>query len=132
MPNFVNDHPLPNGMPEALSSFQRFELVADVFRSVSSPARVQIIQSLLDQEKTVLQLTDELASSQSNVSQHLALLYRSGVLGVRRQGPHRYYRVIDPLVVEVCHLVDYAVTAAARQEQTGFIRWQTRAMQARI
>ena len=53
-----------------------FDLAARTFRVMSAPMRLKIISSLCEGEKSVTQLLDAIQTTQPNMSQHLASLYR--------------------------------------------------------
>ena len=84
---------------------QDFELAAQLFRVLSAPMRLRIIKSLCDCEKNVSELLVGINTTQPNMSQHLNTLFRSGVLGKRREGVQIYYRVIDDRVANLCRVV---------------------------
>lgn len=82
-----------------------FEKAADIFRVMSAPMRLRIISALCNGEKNVGDLLAEIDTTQPNMSQHLNMLYRSGVLGKRREGVQIYYRIINDHVVTLCRAV---------------------------
>ena len=61
-----------------------FASAAELFRLLSTPMRLKIISALCQGEKNVSQLLEEIETTQPNMSQHLATLYRAGVLTRRR------------------------------------------------
>jgi ArsR family transcriptional regulator len=63
-----------------------FDKAADLFAVMSTPIRLRIISALCQGEKNVGQLLENIGVTQPNMSQHLNILFRSGVLGKRRQG----------------------------------------------
>lgn len=79
-----------------------FDLAARTFRVMSAPMRLKIISALCEGEKSVTQLLDAVQTTQPNMSQHLASLYRAGVVGKRREGVMIYYRIINDRVVSLC------------------------------
>lgn len=79
-----------------------FEKAAELFAVLSTPIRLRIISELCQGEKNVGQLLDQIGVSQPNMSQHLNIMYRSGILGKRRQGAQVFYRIADPSAVLVC------------------------------
>ncbi len=91
--------------PSFSESDQVFETAAEVFRVMSAPMRLKIISSLCNGEKNVGELLSEIATTQPNMSQHLNTLYKSGVLGKRRDGVQIYYRIINDRVVTLCRAV---------------------------
>jgi DNA-binding transcriptional ArsR family regulator len=82
-----------------------FDKAADIFRVMSAPMRLRIISALCNGEKNVGDLLAEIDTTQPNMSQHLNTLYRSGVLGKRREGVQIYYRIINDHVVSLCRAV---------------------------
>ena len=86
-------------------SDQVFDSAAEVFRVMSAPMRLKIISSLCNGEKNVGELLGEISTTQPNMSQHLNTLYKSGVLGKRRDGVQIYYRIINDRVVTLCRAV---------------------------
>ena len=54
---------------------------------------------------------DEVDSTQSNISRHLNLMYRAGVLQRRKEGTLVLYQVKEPTVVELCRTVCVHVAA---------------------
>ena len=80
------------------------ELVAKFFRALGDPARLRLLEFLLDAEHTVTECTDRLGLSQGRVSAHLACLADCGYVQVRRSGRFAYYRVADPRVADLVTL----------------------------
>ena len=89
--------------PMSLSTDPSFEKAAELFAVLSSATRLRVIRSVCDGEKSVSEILQVVATTQPNLSQHLNMLYRAGVLGRRKDGAQVYYRVIDPRVTEICH-----------------------------
>lgn len=79
-----------------------FEKAAEMFAVLSTPIRLRIISELCQGEKNVGQLLDQIDVAQPNMSQHLNIMYRSGILGKRRQGAQMFYRIADENAVVVC------------------------------
>ena len=82
-----------------------FETVAELFSLLSTPIRLKIIGALCHGEKNVSQLLGEIETTQPNMSQHLATLYRAGVLGKRRDSTQIYYRLQSERVSSLCRAV---------------------------
>jgi DNA-binding transcriptional ArsR family regulator len=92
--------PVDVEVPEAV-----FESVAELFAVLSTPIRLKIISTLCDGEKSVSQLLEAIDTTQPNMSQHLATLYRAGVLGRRREGTQIRYRLQSERVATLCRAV---------------------------
>lgn len=84
---------------------QALEKIADVFRLLSEPIRLAIVQELKSGPKTVGALVDSLASSQANVSKQLKVLFDGGFLGRERDGANVRYFLNDEVVLPLCELV---------------------------
>jgi len=82
-----------------------FTLAAELFAVLSTPIRLRILSALCDQEKSVSELLLEIDTTQPNLSQHLAVLYKTGVLAKRSQGTQVIYRVQSEKAVALCRSV---------------------------
>src|SRR6266498_395976 len=89
-------HPLPADL---------VELIAERFRALSEPTRIKLLDRLREGEATVLELTELIGTTQQNVSKHLGVLQRAGIVARRKQGNFAYYRIIDEGVFAVCEAV---------------------------
>ena len=84
---------------------QVFEKAAELFAVLSTPIRLRIISELCQGEKNVGQLLENIEVAQPNMSQHLNIMYRAGIVGKRRQGAQVFYRIADESAVMVCRAV---------------------------
>jgi DNA-binding transcriptional ArsR family regulator len=84
---------------------QMFEMAAEMFRVMSAPMRLKIINCLCSEEKNVGQLLEEIDTTQPNMSQHLNTLFKAKILGRRREGVQIYYRIVNDRVVSLCRAV---------------------------
>ena len=77
-------------------------VAAKLFRGFADPTRVAILQALLDGERRVADLVEQVGSSQSNVSGHLACLKDCGLV-LDRPGERRqvFYRLSGPEVIDL-------------------------------
>ena len=64
-------------------------------KAMSHPLRLKILCTLGDQEVSVQDIVDAVGTSQSNISQHLAILRDKGILASRKDANKVYYRVGD-------------------------------------
>lgn len=64
-------------------------------KAMSHPLRLKILCTLGDQEVSVQDIVDHVGTSQSNISQHLAILRDKGILSSRKDANRVYYRVGD-------------------------------------
>jgi DNA-binding transcriptional ArsR family regulator len=92
-------------MSSKSSEDQVFDSVAELFGVLSTPIRLKIISAVCNGEKNVSELLAEIDTTQPNMSQHLGMLYRSGVLAKRREGTQMYYRLQSERVATLCRAV---------------------------
>lgn len=64
-------------------------------KAMSHPLRLKILCTLGDREISVQDIVDQVGTSQSNISQHLAILRDKGILASRKDANRVYYRVGD-------------------------------------
>jgi DNA-binding transcriptional ArsR family regulator len=92
--------PRMEGMPpEAL------EQVAAYFQTLSEPTRLQILNFLRQGERNVGELAQLCGYTAANVSRHLAMLTRRGLVARESRGTSVYYRIADESVYVLCDLV---------------------------
>ena len=79
--------------------------VAAYFQALAEPTRLQILNFLRQQERNVGELAQLCGYSSANISRHLALLTRHGLVARESRGNSAYYRIADTAVYELCDLV---------------------------
>ena len=78
-----------------------FQLQEEVFKVLANQKRLEIIQLLSSSPLCVNDMVDMLGLPQSNLSQHLSLMRRSGLLTVTKSGTKVYYQLADPKLAEL-------------------------------
>ncbi|MFH1663168.1 MAG: metalloregulator ArsR/SmtB family transcription factor [Chloroflexota bacterium] len=91
-------------------SARLFEIQAEVCKTLAQPKRLMLVHELRTGEKSVGQLSSTLGISQPNVSQHLSILRKRGIVTTRREGATVYYRLSSPRIGEACDLVQKFLT----------------------
>jgi ArsR family transcriptional regulator len=71
------------------------EIAARSLKAMSHPLRLKILCTLGSQEISVQDIVNNVGTSQSNISQHLAILRDKGILASRKDANRVYYRVGD-------------------------------------
>ena len=82
-----------------------FKLQANVSKTLAHPLRLAILYCLKDGEKTVNEITEAVGASQSNVSQHLALMRQREIVETRKDGSNIYYSVASPKISQACDMM---------------------------
>jgi len=70
-------------------------------KAMSHPLRLKILCTLDDQEVSVQDIVERVGTSQSNISQHLAILRDKGILASRKDANRVYYRVSDARTLQL-------------------------------
>lgn len=107
-----------------------FSAVADYFAVLSEPTRLKIMHALCNGELSVSAIVEETGATQTNVSRHLALMHRHGVLARRKAGTTVLYRIADDTMLELCRSVCTRI-AATLEERRPLRRHFLRLMPAR-
>jgi DNA-binding transcriptional ArsR family regulator len=95
----------PAAGDEVAQSQRVFDLAAELFGVLSTPMRLRILSCLCNGELTVGELLAQVGTTQPNLSQHLAVLYQSGILAKRKEGAQVFYRVQSERAVMLCRSV---------------------------
>ncbi len=74
---------------------------AEMLKALAHPTRLQILDQLRDGEKCVCKITPELRMEQSNVSRHLNVLKKEGLVVSRKEGLKVFYKVSDPKIFDI-------------------------------
>ena len=70
-------------------------LTANALKAMAHPLRWKILCTLGEKEVSVQDIVEQVGTSQSNISQHLAILRDKGILAARKDANRVYYRVGD-------------------------------------
>jgi DNA-binding transcriptional ArsR family regulator len=81
------------------------ELIAERFRVLGEPMRIRLLDALRDAPATVGALQQTTGASQQNVSKHLGVLLRSGMVSRRKEGNFSLYAIADEGVFDLCEQV---------------------------
>ena len=75
--------------------------VAELFKNFSDSTRIRILYLLIDEEKSVTQIAEELQMNQSAISHQLRFLKQSKLVKNRRDGKTIYYTLADSHVFNI-------------------------------
>ena len=74
-------------------------------KAMSHPLRLKILCTLCDKEISVQDIVERVGTSQSNISQHLAILRDKGILASRKDANRVYYRVGDGRTLQLISMM---------------------------
>lgn len=90
------------------------ELVAQRFKALAEPARLQILTALRSREMTVTELVNHTALGQANLSKHLQILHNLGFVARRKTGLFVHYMLADRCVFQLCEIMCDRIEAEAK------------------
>ena len=83
-----------------------YKLKADVIAAAGHPIRLAIIDFLKDGEQCVCDIADHVGGQRSNVSRHLSVLLKAGVVSQRKDGLRMMYTLRCPCVLNFMKCVE--------------------------
>jgi ArsR family transcriptional regulator len=90
---------------ELIDKDEHIEQASRAMKAMSHPLRLKILCVLGDREVSVQDIVDAVGTSQSNISQHLAILRDKGVLRTRKDANRVYYRVGDTRTLKLISMM---------------------------
>ena len=82
---------------------------AEIFKALGQPMRLAIMEILHENEMQAGRIAVQLGTDAPNVSRHLALLRKRGLVADRKQGPNIFYRETIPHLMRFIRCVEKAV-----------------------
>ncbi len=79
--------------------------IADRFKALAEPSRLEILHALKERERTVSEILEATGLGQANVSKHLQVLFTAGFVERRKDGVNTWYRLADQDVLRLCELM---------------------------
>lgn len=93
-------------MSDELIPDSLLENAARRFKILSEPVRLELLNQLQTHgEMTVSELVEATGHQQANVSKHLGMMAREGLLSRRKDGLYVFYDISDPTLSALCMLV---------------------------
>ena len=108
--------------------------VAAYFQALSEPTRLQILNLLRQQERSVGELADLCGCSAANISRHLTLLTQRGLVARESRSTSAIYSIADKSVYALCDLVCGSIARQferTAQGRAAFVALPTRRARAR-
>ena len=86
-------------------SINALEQMAAYFTALSEPTRLHVLSLLRDGERNVGELAQLCGCTSANISRHLAVLSKHGLVAKDSRGTSVYYRIADESIYPLCDLV---------------------------
>ncbi len=97
---------------------QLYELKADIIQAAAHPIRLAIIEYLADGEQCVCDIVEYVGAQRSNVSRHLSIMLKAGVVKARKDGLKVIYTLKTPCLVKFLGCVDQALKERMESQNT--------------
>jgi ArsR family transcriptional regulator len=85
------------------------ELKTEILQAISHPIRLSIIEFLTDGEQCVCDITDYTGAQRSNVSRHLSVMLKAGIVESRKEGLKMMYSLTIPCILKFLGCVEEAL-----------------------
>jgi rhodanese-related sulfurtransferase/DNA-binding transcriptional ArsR family regulator len=106
-----------------------FGYLAETARILASPSRIELLDLLVQGERSVEALAEAAHLSVANASQHLRQLLRSGIVRRQRRGTSAFYAIADDRLLDLMAalrtLTERNVAAAAQALDRGYGGWDS-------
>ncbi len=103
-----------------MSDFKKqllFEKQAEVAKAIAHPLRIAIIDFLKGGEQCVCDIAENIGSEQSNVSRHLSVMVRAGVLEYRKEGLKVIYKLKCPCILDFFSCMKHVLKQQVKENE---------------
>ncbi|MEN8213615.1 MAG: metalloregulator ArsR/SmtB family transcription factor [Pseudomonadota bacterium] len=101
----MNQFPHTDAGVSLLSDQSDIERASRALKAMSHPLRLKILCTLGEEEVSVQDIVDNVGTSQSNISQHLAILRDKDILSTRKDANRVYYKIGDPRLLQLISMM---------------------------
>ena len=96
----------------------RYEKQAEIAKAIGHPLRVAVVDFLKDGEQCVCDIAQHVGSERSNISRHLSVMVRAGILGYRKEGLKVIYKLKTPCILDFFSCVAVVIRQQAKESET--------------
>ena len=93
------------------------EKQAEIVKAIAHPIRIAILSFLKDAPQCVCDIAEHLGAERSNVSRHLSVMVKAGVLEYEKQGLKVIYSLKTPCLVECFACITQCLRQQAEENQ---------------
>ena len=104
-PTAAKEPAMASALHELMTHDRDINKASRSLKAMSHPLRLKILCTLSDRELAVQDIVDQVGTSQSNISQHLAILRDKGVIGSRKDANRVYYKVADTRTLRLIEMM---------------------------
>lgn len=93
-----------------------YELKSQIIQAVAHPIRLAVIDFLGEDEQCVCDIVDYVGAQRTNVSRHLGVMLKAGVVESRKDGLKVYYKLRTPCIIKFLDCVTEALRQRVEDE----------------
>ncbi len=97
---------------DLMANEEDIERASRSLKAMSHPLRLKILCVLGDREVSVQDIVENVGTSQSNISQHLAILRDKGILKSRKDANRVFYKVGDERTLKLIEMMQHVFCSA--------------------
>jgi DNA-binding transcriptional ArsR family regulator len=90
------------------------EAKANILKALGHPTRLWMAEQLVDGEKCVCELAENIDADFSTISKHLTVLKQAGVVIDEKRGKQVYYRLKVPCILNFMPCIEEVIQATAQ------------------
>ncbi len=94
-----------------------YRIKAEMFKALAHPIRLKIMELLLKGERSVGDIVKKIGSEPPNISRHLSILKRAGLVFDVKKGQNVYYSAKNPCVDEITTCIRSFLKAKVEAQQ---------------
>ena len=94
----------PQDIFDLIGKSENIREASEAMQAMAHPLRLKILCLVGNQELQVGEIVEAVGTTQSNISQHLAILRDHGLLESRKEATKVFYRIPDPRVLKMISL----------------------------
>jgi ArsR family transcriptional regulator len=94
-----------------------FEKQAEIAKAIAHPLRIAILDSLKKGERCVCDIAEHIGAEQSNVSRHLSVMVKAGVLDCHKEGLKVIYQLKCSCILDFFTCIKEVLKQQARENE---------------
>jgi DNA-binding transcriptional ArsR family regulator len=98
-----------------------FEKQAEIAKAIAHPLRIAILDFLKNKEQCVCDIAEQVGSEQSNVSRHLSVMIKAGVLEYRKEGLKVIYKLKTPCILDCFSCITACLKQQVKENEKLFV-----------
>ena len=101
-----------------------YELHAEVCKTLANAKRIEIINLLRTGEKSVSWLLEKTGLLKANLSQHLSVMRRQGIIKARKERLNVFYSISNSKIVRACDLMREVLFEQMEETKEAIKKWR--------